>query len=175
MADRRSQRDCDVQCVSRGRHECGVQQPEGWQWNCWEHWLSGRWILSNYIPFVVLSVLIFPELFHFVLCTENSQQWDWLSKRGSSLLFNHSTHSHQWSPLLSISKRKCVWDLPWRARSEKESNTRSIWRMRTWTIAMNNFQKCPRRSLPYSMPLISARLFLSQPWMCLSQYVQLTW
>lgn len=75
LADRGSQMDGDVQCISLGRHECGVQQPEGWQWNCWEHWLTGRWILFNFIPFiVVLSVLIFPGLFRFVLCTESSQQ-----------------------------------------------------------------------------------------------------
>lgn len=116
MADRRSQRDGDVQCISLGRCECGVQQAEGWQMNCWEHWLSGRGILFNCIPFACCFVCTnFPRASSFYVQKALSRV-GWISKRCSSLLSNHSPHSHQKSPFLSISKRKCEWDLPWRAQ-----------------------------------------------------------
>lgn len=63
-----------------------------------------------FLLLVALSVLIFPGLFCFVLCTESSQQsgTEFLREVPVCSLTTAPTHTS-----LSISKRKCV---PWRAQ-----------------------------------------------------------
>lgn len=125
--------------------------------------------LIMFLLLIVLSAFLFPGLLQCVsfcyVYGELLTERDWVSQRGSSLLSWPHHHTHT-SILHSCSLgRENLWEnFCGGSRSEKESDTRSIWRMRTWKIAMNNFQKCLKTSLPYSMPLISASLFLSQSW-----------
>ena len=104
-----------------GKHQCGIEQPEGWQLNCWNHWLSERLILYNYIPFACCFVYIrLPR--HSLVCVLLFCVQSALNRVGLSFSERLQTAwrttslcSYQQSLLLLINKRKCVGGMPWRA------------------------------------------------------------
>lgn len=139
--------------------------PAGWQLNCWEHWLSGRWIPINCISFACCFTCVNPPK-AFSFCFKYRELLaEWTKFLRGVLVCSLTTAlTHTRSLHSCLLARENVSEIcHGEPRSERESNIRSIWRMRTWKMIMNNFQKCPRRSLPYSMRLISAKLFCLSP------------